>query len=253
MPKISENKSMLITIIIIFSISLYLAGVFSGIYAKNITKIETKHDIDILKNETTKNLMLFKEETKKDLTFMSEYVDLLEKSLQNAQLEQLFKENLDEDEICEFSSVNMKNLENELTYYWNRLPFRIEEYESRNILTDDYLSLKEKYTQLSIRTWILAKEHHERCDETMVEGIYFYSNNCKDCVKQGEELDDFQRKIEKENRDIMIFTIDSEQDNTIIRYLLDTHNITKTPALIINGKTFTEGIHSSEELIEAFT
>ena len=103
---------------IIASVLLYLAGVFSGLYANKIIKEKTEQDIQVLK-----------EETLQDFEDIQTYVNFLNTNLENMQLEQTFMETLSQEEMCNFSKISLNELFKQLNFYWKRLPFRPEEYE----------------------------------------------------------------------------------------------------------------------------
>jgi len=144
---INKMRGSIIVIVIIISIVLYLAGVFSGLFANNIIKKETQQNIDILKKETESYL-----------SELENYIEFLDTNLKSMQLEETFAETLTPEEKCDFFQISLNELVGQLGYYWDRLPYRLEEYEKNNILTDEYILLKEQYTHLSIRIWILAKK-----------------------------------------------------------------------------------------------
>ncbi len=168
-----RRRTGIIVFAVILSIVLYLAGVFSGLYANKIFTEETKN-----------NIFLFREETKQDLDLIENYLSFIDDDLKSLQLEQTFIESLTEKEKCEFSRISINELIKQFKFYWDRLPSRLEEYEKNNEkLPEEYLLLKEQYAHLSIRTWILAKNLQSKCNIDLIHGLYFYSADCKDCVK----------------------------------------------------------------------
>lgn len=241
MPRIKSNKrrNAIIVIAVIISAVLYIAGVLSGIFANKIVKEETRQDISTLKKET-----------RQDLASLQSYVDFLDTNLKNMQLEQTFTETLNHDDMCKFSSISMNELVNQLGFYWSRLPFRLEEYENYNKVTYDYLLLKEQYAHLSIRTWMLAKSQYEKCNTTLVHGLFFYSANCSACVEQGRQIDLLSKKISNIGSNLIMFPIDFNSRQTIVRSLKGYYNITSAPAIIINDKVFQGRLFKAEELMK---
>lgn len=234
-----RRRNTILFLATVLSIILYFVGVLSGIFANKVFKDETKKDISNLKSET-----------KQDFQYMQNYVIFLDTNLKNMQLEQTFTETLNHEQMCDFLAISMDELVNQLGFYWNKLPFRIEKYEKENKVTDEYLLLKEQYLHLSIRTWLIAKNEYEKCNINIVHGLYFYSQNCDVCVKQGEQIDILNKKIKALDTNLIMFPVDFDSNQTIIKALKKYYNIKSTPAIIINDKVFQGRLFSSTELME---
>ena len=235
--KRQKNRTGIIFIAIIISIVLYLAGVFSGIYANKIIKEETKQDIKTLK-----------EETRRYIELLQKYVDFLDTNLKNLQLEQTFVETLTPEQMCNFSYISLNELIKQLDFYWSKLPYRIEEYERSNELSQEYLILKEQYAHLSIRIWIIAKNQYDKCNTNIVHGLYFYSANCSVCVKQGEQIDRLSRRISSAGSSLIMFPVDINSGQGIVKNLKIYYHINSTPAIIVNDKVFQGRLFKAEEL-----
>jgi len=248
--KIQYSKSFIITIAIIASIILYLAGVISGLQANKIIEKQTKQDIQILKDETKDDFDYLKQGTEAQVNSLEEYVSFLETNLKSTQLEESFMDTLSKEEVCNFSTITMKYLFRDLNYYWKIFSFRLEEYENENVLTEDYLTLRREYTQLSIRTYILAKNIHNRCDESIVYALNFYSENCTECIEQADEIDRFLKKVTNSGSDIILFPININSEEPIISFIKEFYGIETTPAILINEDLYQGRIFRSEELIE---
>ncbi|MEM4259616.1 MAG: hypothetical protein QXG00_00110 [Candidatus Woesearchaeota archaeon] len=231
MPKKQEYSNRRISIIIvaiIVSIILYLAGVFSGLYANNILKKETEKEINMLQN----------------------YVNFLDINLKNMQLEEGFMATLGEEQMCNYSIIAFNNIFDQISYYWDKLPYRLEEYEKNRTLSPDYLMLKKQYTDLSIRMWLLAKSRYTKCNASLVQGIYFYSSDCNNCIEQGEQLDELRRLVLKSNSDIIIIPIDYKINEPIINNIKSYYRIYSTPAIVINDKVLQGRVYTANELFE---
>ncbi|MBU0980885.1 MAG: hypothetical protein KJ709_08845 [Nanoarchaeota archaeon] len=217
-----RRRTGMIIVIVLVSFLLYMSGVMSGLYANRIIKKETQQDIDFLKG----------------------YVDILESNLESMQLEQVFIETLDREERCAFSAIAMGELMQELGIFWDRLPFRIEEFERGRELTPDYMELKQQYTQLSIRAWITAKNIYDQCSPEFVPVLYFYSSDCERCVAQGRELD----RLKVLEQGVVVFTIDFNEDERILGIFKQYYNLTGAPAVIMPYKTYQGRLFEAEEL-----
>lgn len=221
------NKRIIIIIIaIILSVMLYLAGVFSGLYANRILKKETQKDLNVLEN----------------------YVNFLDTNLKNMQLEEGFMATLDSEQMCNYSMISLNNILGQISNYWDKLPYRLEEYEKNRTLSSDYLILKKQYTDLSIRMWLLAKNRYTKCNVSLVQGIYFYSSDCENCVEQGEELDELRRLVLARGSDIIIIPIDFKTNESIINNIKSYYGIRSTPAIVINDEVLQGRVFTANEL-----
>mgnify|MGYP001324772328 FL=1 len=233
-----QKRTYIILFAILASIILYLTGVFSGLYANKIFTEETKKDIFKLKRET-----------KLDLNLLENYIDLLDSNLKSMQLEQIFIETLTGEKMCAFSTISLNQLFSQLGYYWERLPFRLEEYERYNEPSEEYNLLKEQYAHISIRTWIIARNQYEECSKDLIHGLYFYSADCEECIEQGEQLDELNRKAKEKGKDVVIFPIDFHMNESIVTNLKKYYGINTTPAITINDNVFQGRLFTSEELL----
>ena len=236
----SPKRRYIILFAIITSIILYLSGVFSGLYANKLIKESTQKDIFNLKTETSK-----------DLELLQNYIDFLDSNLKDMQLEQTFIETLNDEQRCIFSSISLNDLFSQLSYYWSKLPYRIEEYEKYNELSEEYKTLKKQYAHVSIRTWILARSQYEKCSIDLIHGLYFYSADCDECVKQGEQLDILGRNTKQQGTEIIMFPIDFYLKEPIVENLKKYYNIKSTPAIVINDKVLQGRLFTASELFKA--
>ena len=240
MTEQGPKKRYIIISAILISIVLYFAGVFSGLYANKLVK-----------ESTSKDIFDFKKETSKDLELLKTYIDFLDNNLKDMQLEQTFIETLNKDQMCNFSKISFNELFTQLSYYWSKLPYRIEEYERYNKLSQDYNLLKKEYAHVSIRTWILARNQYLECNTNLVHGLYFYSADCEECVKQGEQLDVLGNKIKQQGKEMIMFPIDFYMKEPIVENLKKYYGITSVPAIIINDNVMQGRLFTSAEILKA--
>lgn len=232
----SKRKS-IIVLAVILSFVLYFAGVISGLYANKLLKEETKQDIQA-----------FKKETENYLSSMQNYIYFLDSNLKNMQLEQTFIETLNHTQMCYFLNISRNDMIKQLRFYWSKLPYRIEEFEKNNQVTDEYLLLKQQYEHLSIRTWIIARNQYDRCSINVVHGLYFYSTDCEKCVQQGQQIDRLNRKVQLAGSDLIMFPVDFNSNETIVKNLKEYYGIDSVPAIIVNDKVFQGKLFTAEEL-----
>ena len=72
--KTPSRRKGIIFLAIVISVILYLAGVYSGLYANKIIKEETEKDIETIK-----------EKTEQDLDILETYLNFLDTNLKNMQ------------------------------------------------------------------------------------------------------------------------------------------------------------------------
>lgn len=97
-------------------------------------------------------------------------------------------------------------------------------------------TLKQQYSVLEVKDFLLTKQISQRCKQNIVTILYFYQNAnvCPDCVSQGYVLDTLRQQYPQ----IRIYSFDATLDSSTVRALLSIYKIPSTlPALVINGKT----------------
>ncbi len=225
---------------------LYFAGVLSGLYANRLTEERTQTTLSIFKQETQEDLEDLKSGTESQIGTLTNYIRYLEKNMNIVQTQQAFLATVPEEDRCRFSSIILKDMTGQLQYYRDRLPYRLEEYERDNRPSDEYRQLKEEYNALSIRTWIFARSLAKNCNTDLVQGLYFYTPECGECVEQGKQLDLFTSQLS--GRDVMLFTIDLTEPAA--SFLARFYNITTVPAVVVND-VVSEGLVPAGRLLEA--
>lgn len=99
--------------------------------------------------------------------------------------------------------------------------------------------LKKPYTILIIKHYFAIKEQNEKCNQSYITILFFYSNKKHEIglsENQGVIIDHIRKKFE--NKPIMVYAIDANLDLKIIDLLKDKYNITKVPAVVINDVTY---------------
>jgi uncharacterized protein YdcH (DUF465 family) len=97
--------------------------------------------------------------------------------------------------------------------------------------------LKQQYSILEVKDFLLTKSISEHCKQSIVTILYFYSDKdtCTDCVNQGYVLDALRQQYPS----IQTYSFDAGLDSSTIRALLTVYKVPTTlPSLVINGKTY---------------
>lgn len=230
-PPISRRNALILAAIL--SVALFAAGLFSGLAASKIMEQRVQ------------------QRTQQETAFFVDYVNKLDDQLQSTQIQESFVNSLDEEKRCALATTYFSQVAQSLNYYWQRLPSRLEQYEQGRTLSTAYLQLKDEYTKLSLRAWIIARDNEQQCNTTVKPILYFYDSDCKACVAQGEILDEVKTKMRAENITALPFTIDLQENESAIKLIKTYYNITKVPALVIDDTVLQGRVYSAEEITKA--
>lgn len=126
-----------------------------------------------------------------------------------------------------------------------KLGERLSLMESQlGIDNEDVLNLKKYYSLLQIKDYMLAKELSAKCEEKPVTILYFYTNECSDCTKQGYVLTALREKYPT----LRIYAFDSGLDLSAIRTLERINVLSEVrPSLVIDGVTYS-GFKTVEDI-----
>ena len=129
----------------------------------------------------------------------------------------------------------------------NDLSKKIEYSESNFGKSDELTQLKESYSLLEIKDYLLMKELTARCGQKSVFILYFYttSDNCSECVKQGYALTALKEKYPA----LRVYSFDYDLNLSAVETLEKIYNIKDTvlPAVVSDGQVYT-GFHSVEDI-----
>ncbi|NJL44346.1 MAG: hypothetical protein HC945_03470 [Nitrosarchaeum sp.] len=143
------------------------------------------------------------------------------------------------------AAINTTTLTDELYSISEKLTFM----ENQLGVTDpDVVNLKEYYSLLQVRHWLLMQRTREECNQNATLIQYFYSNagDCDDCEQQGYILTYLRRKYP----DVRVYPYDINLDNPALTTLRDLYDIHSAPSLVIDGTTYKHFLTRTElELI----
>ena len=121
-------------------------------------------------------------------------------------------------------------------------------YSEQNVgAAEEIRLLKQQYTILQVKDFLLSKRIGERCKKTPVTILYFYGDKdaCTDCVKQGYVLDALREKYP----DVRVYSFDYELDSSTVRALNSIYKVTgNLPALVVDGKKTINGFRTLEQI-----
>jgi len=136
-------------------------------------------------------------------------------------------------------SAELGNLENKLTYT-----------ESERGANDpEVRTLKQYYSLLEIKDYLLMNKISEKCKKTPLSIIYFYSDNenCPDCEKEGYVL----TSLRETYPDLRVYSFDYNIDVSAVKTLISINKVkNELPAIIIKDVPY-YGFKSVEDLEKA--
>ncbi|MCX6701816.1 MAG: hypothetical protein NTX96_01310 [Candidatus Zambryskibacteria bacterium] len=135
-------------------------------------------------------------------------------------------------------STELANLENKLAYTENE----------RGVNDPEVQTLKQYYSLLEIKDYLLMNKISDKCKKTPLSIIYFYSNNdCGDCEKEGYVL----TRLRETYPELRIYSFDYNLNISAVKTLISINKVeNKLPALIIKDKIY-YGFQSIEDLEKA--
>lgn len=208
---------------VIISLLLYFSGVFSGLIASKIIRQQTSEDIESIEIS----------------------IDEFRSNLENIQIQQNFFDIIENDE-CRFSKLAMEYMVEDLSYFWKKLPYRIEEFEEK----EEYAGIKKQYTFLALKAWAIATKNYKSCETNLIPILYFYSKNCPLCIEQGKVLDRLKIEMYATGKEIIAFAIDIDLNETSVKLIQEYYGIENAPAMIIDGKVLKGRLHGENEIKE---
>ncbi|MEM0230948.1 MAG: thioredoxin family protein [Candidatus Woesearchaeota archaeon] len=141
--------------------------------------------------------------------------------------------------------LNMSEYNLELYTIGKRLTYMESLYGFEN---QEVVKLKNYYSLLEIRHWMLMKEIGAKCGYKTPIVLYFYSNfGCADCEDQGLVL----TNIHQEYGNLQVYSFEYALNNSALNYLKNKYNISQNrlPTLVINEEVH-YGFQPKNKLIQ---
>jgi hypothetical protein len=130
----------------------------------------------------------------------------------------------------------------------DRLAFAEERLGAKD---PEVVRLKERYTLLQIRDYLLTKRIERTCGSDKIIALYFYSNvpgECADCDRAGYALSYLRQTYPA----LKVYSFDYHLDLAALRTLISVERVEPTfPAFVIESKNH-YGFTTLEEFEEAF-
>ena len=109
-----------------------------------------------------------------------------------------------------------------------------------------FLQLKNEYTTLTLKAWILRASINADCEKNVQSVLYYYAVPCAQCIKQGDALDDV---VSKFDGNVAVYAVDKDVDVPLLRTMLKSHKITSAPSLVIDTQVYS-GFLSKDNLTD---
>jgi hypothetical protein len=124
---------------------------------------------------------------------------------------------------------------------------RLQRYEDVNVFSTEYFEIKNYFLFKNLELWIYRQKYKQLCDQRETTILYFYHDKevCPECVVQAGVLD----KVRDSCSNVKNFAFPVNTGITLIRSLATKYDIDKTPALVIDGKTF-KGLATEEQIMQ---
>lgn len=108
---------------------------------------------------------------------------------------------------------------------------------------EDVQLLKQRYTLLQIKDFLLVKELSEKCNYTIATVLYFYTDDCFECRKQSIVLD----QIRSENNALRVYWMDSSVKESTLETLERLSGVEIYPTIVLGDTTYVD-FQSYEDL-----
>jgi len=112
----------------------------------------------------------------------------------------------------------------------------LEEYESSGKLTDSMKLLHKKYDLLRTLLWTTNQKSLDRCENYNLI-VYLYEYNSEDTNKKAIQnvWSKILLDVKDQNDNILLLPIAGDQDLTSLDLLMNEHQVTQLPAIVINN------------------
>lgn len=109
---------------------------------------------------------------------------------------------------------------------------------------EEFIRLKKQYSVLEIKDYLLLKKLDSKCKTRPVAVLYFYSNDCFDCTREGYVLTQLRQKYPN----VRVYSFDLSLNMPVINTFSKILKVSgKMPAVIIENKVI-NGFNGLEEL-----
>ena len=196
----------------VISAFLFTFGIMVGLFLTQGISQQLEQDLSLLQSHTNELEVLLLSDTNKNQT------------------------------LCQFYQSTLKNFDDETTGFGVKL----ESLENTRGRLDSYVQrLKRDYMLKQVRDFLLIKHTDQQCKSQTPTLLYFYTNSCLDCTKQGL----VGPSLKKTHPELMIYAFDVDLNTTLVQAFQQLYGINSYPSVVLNGNTFTG--YQSQDTIES--
>lgn len=179
--------------------------------------------------------------TNERLDFSNEVSQDQRLELESIQLQYIYITSLLESENCPAILRAMEENLNSLEIARIKLEGFISQTRNK-----EFQFIKRDYILSELRYWILAQQTQKICEDDSIKVLFFYTKEeqCSDCPTQGLILTNIKKKLEEK---ILIFSLDTQQEEPMVQILKQSFNITTVPTIVFKDKKI-EGLTKLDEL-----
>ena len=113
--------------------------------------------------------------------------------------------------------------------------------------SETVINLKKNYSLLQVKDYLLMQEVAEKCDIQTDSIVYFYEQDCSECVKQGYVLTELKRRYPW----LRIYSFDRNLDFSLIVTFEGLYDLGDTYPVLIIGEDTYAGFQDIED-VEAY-
>lgn len=112
---------------------------------------------------------------------------------------------------------------------------KLENYLQTSVNAESFLVQKRAYMLAEIRYWLLAREAEKACGKDSVNVLFFYEEDasCDRCSTQGYVLTSLKETFQN---NLLVFSLDVESDEPMVRIITNVYNITSTPSVVVDDE-----------------
>jgi hypothetical protein len=124
---------------------------------------------------------------------------------------------------------------------------KISFYEKSNVVNDEYERIKGRYYLSNAALYLNLMAERKYCaDSPYTTVLFFYrvETDCPECRAQGGVLDNLRQR----HPELRIFAFPDDSPYEFVNVFIRRHNVTSTPALVIDDRIVLQGLKSEEEI-----
>ncbi|MCX8166351.1 MAG: hypothetical protein N3E37_00670 [Candidatus Micrarchaeota archaeon] len=128
-----------------------------------------------------------------------------------------------------------------------KISSRIQEYEKKNLFTEEYDMLKRSYYINLLDMYVSEFQLKKKCNLSDASLLVFYSidKSCSACLAQNEIVLKLMRKCQN----LRVYSLPIDGNENLPFILKNRYNITDAPSIVINDDKVLNGLYSERQLI----